>query len=584
MSSAVQPSRSSVGVLGQPVGRRDRGRRPAGRPARPRGPRRRPPARSGCGSRTSRRSRRCGGCCAGRGTGGSGSRARRGSRRPGNRRPARAGPASANSPDDLRRSRSALSSVRDRVALGRTGAGWARPAASRARPGRRARRPARGARWRPCARRGRAGCRARRPAPQERGDPAEASTWRVVPDAEVGRADPALGADRGGLGEDQAGAAGGARREVGEVPVVRDARVRPVGRRGVLAHRRHPDPVGDGQRPQGEGLEQGAHGVLHVVEDLGAGTASYDTLVVRRDVKLRWSRTMGETARHQERTCRPRARTATATGRVLAHPARDGDPSRGRAARAVRPDAPADRARPRRGGAGRACPARTVELPSPSRPPPTTSGCCARRRDQPGLPGHRQDERAAPGGPGRALPRAARQRARGATRQADRLAPERRPARRRCRGRASCRTQGSGAPRTSASTAVRRCGQPPAVHPVRDLHRPAPQGPAERGLRRFDRCQPGHSTGRRPRPARSSSGGRRAPAAPPARRRRQQRGHRLLGAGPVGADHPGRAALDPARRRTRRARAAVAAAPAPPHAAPCRSPRRTAARPAECPR
>ncbi len=95
---------------------------------------------------------------------------------------------------------------------------------------------------------------------QEGGDPPEGLGLGVVPEPEVVRADAPLGADGGGLRDDQPGAARGPRRQVGEVPVRRDSGGLAGRRRAVLAHRGHPDPVGGGELPQGVGGEEsGAH-------------------------------------------------------------------------------------------------------------------------------------------------------------------------------------------------------------------------------------------------------------------------------------------------------------------------------------
>src|SRR6185437_12235592 len=47
---------------------------------------------------------------------------------------------------------------------------------------------------------------------------------------------------------------------VREVPCTGDTRVRTGGLGHVLAHRRHPHPVRDGDRTQGEGREEGRRG------------------------------------------------------------------------------------------------------------------------------------------------------------------------------------------------------------------------------------------------------------------------------------------------------------------------------------
>ena len=76
----------------------------------------------------------------------------------------------------------------------------------------------------------------------------------VLPDAQILRADPALGRDGGRLGEDHRGAADGARAQVDEVPVVGEAIDA-----GVLAHRRDENAIGERDPAQCEGVEQGRH-------------------------------------------------------------------------------------------------------------------------------------------------------------------------------------------------------------------------------------------------------------------------------------------------------------------------------------
>lgn len=75
----------------------------------------------------------------------------------------------------------------------------------------------------------------------------------IVPDAGVAGRDAALGHDRGRLRHDEAGAAAGERAEVHEVPVGGHA-VLLV--RRVLAERRHPEAVTQGQRAEGQGAKQ----------------------------------------------------------------------------------------------------------------------------------------------------------------------------------------------------------------------------------------------------------------------------------------------------------------------------------------
>src|SRR5262245_18393853 len=76
----------------------------------------------------------------------------------------------------------------------------------------------------------------------------------VIPNSQILRADASVGCDRGGLGEDQGGAADGATPEVNQVPVVRES-VLAV----VLAQRRHDDSIGERQTAQGERLEKMGH-------------------------------------------------------------------------------------------------------------------------------------------------------------------------------------------------------------------------------------------------------------------------------------------------------------------------------------
>ena len=79
----------------------------------------------------------------------------------------------------------------------------------------------------------------------------------VLPDAEIFRTDAAFGCDRGGFGEDQAGAADGAAAEVHEVPVVGET----VGA-GVLAHRRDEHAIGEGQVANRQRIEEVRHLLL----------------------------------------------------------------------------------------------------------------------------------------------------------------------------------------------------------------------------------------------------------------------------------------------------------------------------------
>ena len=73
----------------------------------------------------------------------------------------------------------------------------------------------------------------------------------VLPDAQVGGGDAALGDDGGGLDEHEAGAALSAAAEVDQVPVVGEAVVR-----RVLAHGRDADAVGEGDGAELEGREE----------------------------------------------------------------------------------------------------------------------------------------------------------------------------------------------------------------------------------------------------------------------------------------------------------------------------------------
>ncbi len=88
----------------------------------------------------------------------------------------------------------------------------------------------------------------------EANDAREAGDVAVVVDAEILRADAPIGGDGRRFGHHQRGAADGARGEMHEVPVVRE----PVNAR-VLAHRRNDDAVGQGQRTQGQRIEEMRH-------------------------------------------------------------------------------------------------------------------------------------------------------------------------------------------------------------------------------------------------------------------------------------------------------------------------------------
>ncbi len=87
-------------------------------------------------------------------------------------------------------------------------------------------------------------------------DAGEGLGLRLVPQPQVVRADAAFGGDAGGLEQDQARSADGAGDVVLEVPVVRGADGEAVGVGAVLAHRRHPHPVGDVEVAQADGVEE----------------------------------------------------------------------------------------------------------------------------------------------------------------------------------------------------------------------------------------------------------------------------------------------------------------------------------------
>ena len=106
----------------------------------------------------------------------------------------------------------------------------------------------------------------------ERGDPRERRDLTVVPQAEVLRADPPFGRDRGRLEDDEACAADGTGAEVDEVPVVREA---VLGR--VLAHRRDADPVREGDGAEAEGAEERHRRIVR--EPRGAGDVSTGEMV-----------------------------------------------------------------------------------------------------------------------------------------------------------------------------------------------------------------------------------------------------------------------------------------------------------------
>ena len=86
-------------------------------------------------------------------------------------------------------------------------------------------------------------------------DPRQRLDVVVGPDAEVLRADAALGGHRRGFRHHQAGAAHRAAAEMHEMPVVGE----PVDAR-VLAHRRHEDAIGEGHGADRQRIEQVWHG------------------------------------------------------------------------------------------------------------------------------------------------------------------------------------------------------------------------------------------------------------------------------------------------------------------------------------
>jgi hypothetical protein len=88
----------------------------------------------------------------------------------------------------------------------------------------------------------------------EADDRSQCLRLRVVPEAEILRADPPLGGDGGRLDHHQRGAANGPRSEMHQVPGV-DA---PIHGR-VLAHRRDENPAREGEAAQRERVEEARH-------------------------------------------------------------------------------------------------------------------------------------------------------------------------------------------------------------------------------------------------------------------------------------------------------------------------------------
>ncbi len=87
-----------------------------------------------------------------------------------------------------------------------------------------------------------------------------------VPGAEILRRNPALGRDRGSLGEHQRRAANRPRGEMGEMPIVRVT----VNAR-ILAHRRNTDPVGEVNIAHAKLAEQVRHGSRVSIENWRGG-------------------------------------------------------------------------------------------------------------------------------------------------------------------------------------------------------------------------------------------------------------------------------------------------------------------------
>src|SRR5207253_5578076 len=98
----------------------------------------------------------------------------------------------------------------------------------------------------------------------ERDDRRQRLRMAVRPEAEVLRRDAALGRDRRGLGEHQAGPADRPTAQVDQVPV--GGQTVP-GLARVLAHGRNDDPVAEAEPSQHQWLEEaGRHGVLFLVQ------------------------------------------------------------------------------------------------------------------------------------------------------------------------------------------------------------------------------------------------------------------------------------------------------------------------------
>ena len=83
-----------------------------------------------------------------------------------------------------------------------------------------------------------------------------------APGAEILRRNPALGRDRGGLGEHQRRPANRARGEMGEMPIVGVT----VNAR-ILAHRRNADPIGEVNIAHAKLAEQMRHGSRVSIEN-----------------------------------------------------------------------------------------------------------------------------------------------------------------------------------------------------------------------------------------------------------------------------------------------------------------------------
>ena len=87
----------------------------------------------------------------------------------------------------------------------------------------------------------------------EVGDASPRGDLLVVPDAGVARANAPLGYNGRRLGHDEPGAAAGERAEVHQVPVGGHAVLR---LHRILAKRRHPQSIAQGQRAEGQGAKQ----------------------------------------------------------------------------------------------------------------------------------------------------------------------------------------------------------------------------------------------------------------------------------------------------------------------------------------